>query len=36
MLSEGLTCLDCNDIKGVTTTQLDSIRAYVPEMVEGE
>lgn len=30
MLESGLTCLDCLDIKGVTTTQLDSIHAYIP------
>ncbi|MBI2279539.1 MAG: PspC domain-containing protein [Bacteroidetes bacterium] len=30
MLESGLTCLDCLDIKGVTTTQLDSIQAYIP------
>ena len=30
MLESGLTCLDCLDIKGVTTTQLDSIKAYIP------
>jgi phage shock protein PspC (stress-responsive transcriptional regulator) len=27
MLAEGLTCLDCDEIQGVTTLQLDSIRA---------
>jgi len=32
MLEEGLTCLDCNDIEGVTTTQLDSIKAFVPQI----
>ena len=30
MLGEGLTCLDCNEIDGVTITQLDSIRSFVP------
>ena len=30
MLESGLTCLDCLDIKGVTTTQLDSIKTYIP------
>jgi len=30
MLEEGLTCLDCNEIDGVTITQLDSIRSFVP------
>jgi phage shock protein PspC (stress-responsive transcriptional regulator) len=30
MLENGLTCLDCLDIKGVTTTQLDSIKTYIP------
>lgn len=30
MLESGLTCMDCLDIKGVTTTQLDSIQAYIP------
>lgn len=30
MLESGLTCLDCSDIKGVTTMQLDSIKQYIP------
>lgn len=30
MLESGLTCLDCLDIKGITTTQLDSIKTYIP------
>lgn len=30
MLESGLTCLDCTDIKGVTTEQLDSIKNYIP------
>lgn len=30
MLEDGLTCLDCDEIEGITTTQLDSIRAYEP------
>lgn len=30
MLESGLTCLDCTDIKGVTTMQLDSIKTYIP------
>ncbi|OFY90484.1 MAG: hypothetical protein A3K10_11675 [Bacteroidetes bacterium RIFCSPLOWO2_12_FULL_31_6] len=30
MLESGLTCLDCLDIKGVTTAQLDSIKTYIP------
>lgn len=30
MLESGLTCMDCLDIKGVTTTQLDSIKNYIP------
>lgn len=34
MLEEGLTCLDCNEIDGVTATQLDSIRAFVPQVDE--
>ena len=34
MLEEGLTCLDCTEIDGVTATQLDSIRAYQPLVVE--
>ena len=28
MLKEGLTCLDCNKIEGITTTQLDSLRKF--------
>ncbi len=32
MLEEGLSCLDCDEIEGVTTLQLDSIRKYVPEI----
>jgi len=34
MLEEGLTCLDCNDIEGVTTAQLDSIRTSQPLVIE--
>ncbi|MGB0887751.1 MAG: PspC domain-containing protein [Vicingaceae bacterium] len=34
MLEEGLTCLDCNEIEGITTIQLDSIRAYVSVIEE--
>ena len=34
MLEEGLTCLDCDDIEGVSVTQLDSIRAYQPVIIE--
>jgi phage shock protein PspC (stress-responsive transcriptional regulator) len=30
MLESGLTCLDCLDIKGITTTQLDSVKTYIP------
>ncbi|MDG1476819.1 MAG: PspC domain-containing protein [Vicingaceae bacterium] len=30
MLEDGLTCLDCDEIEGVTTFQLDSIRTYEP------
>ena len=30
MLESGLTCLDCLDIKGITSTQLDSIKTYIP------
>jgi len=30
MLDEGLTCLDCSEIEGITSAQLDSIRAYEP------
>jgi hypothetical protein len=33
MLAGGLTCLDCIDIEGVTTAQLDSIRASIPELI---
>lgn len=34
MLEEGLTCLDCEKIEGVTTSQLDSIRSFIPEIVK--
>jgi phage shock protein PspC (stress-responsive transcriptional regulator) len=34
MLDDGLTCLDCEEIDGVTSLQLDSIRAYVPELMD--
>lgn len=34
MLDDGLTCLDCDKIKGVTTLQLDSIRAIEPIVEE--
>lgn len=34
MLEDGLTCLDCDDIAGVTTAQLDSIKAFVPVLDE--
>jgi phage shock protein PspC (stress-responsive transcriptional regulator) len=30
MLEDGLTCLDCDEIDGVTLTELDSIRVYEP------
>lgn len=30
MLESGLTCLDCTDIQGVTTLQLDSLKNYIP------
>ncbi len=30
MLANGLTCLDCAEINGVSTLQLDSIKKYVP------
>ncbi len=36
MLADGLTCLDCDGIEGITTTQLDSIRTYEAPIVEGE
>ena len=26
MLEPGLTCLDCSEIKGISTTELDSIK----------
>ncbi|MGB0882334.1 MAG: PspC domain-containing protein [Vicingaceae bacterium] len=34
MLEEGLTCLDCEEIEGITSEQLDSVRTYIPEVVE--
>ncbi len=34
MLEDGLTCLDCDDIDGVTTSELDSIRLYEPIIEE--
>jgi len=34
MLEEGLTCLDCEDIKGITSLQLDSINAIEPIIEE--
>ena len=34
MLKEGLTCLDCEKIKGVTSLQLDSINAVEPIVEE--
>ncbi len=34
MLAEGLTCLDCNEIEGITTLQLDSIRAIEPILLD--
>ena len=34
MLEDGLTCLDCEDIEGVTSLQLDSIRTYIPELMD--
>jgi len=30
MLADGLTCLDCDEINGLTAIQLDSIRTYHP------
>lgn len=30
MLESGLTCLDCTDIAGVTSLQLDSLKNYIP------
>lgn len=30
MLESGLTCLDCSDIQGITTLQLDSLNNYIP------
>ncbi len=30
MLESGLTCLDCTDIQGITTVQLDSLKNYIP------
>ena len=30
MLEDGLTCLDCEDINGVTSLELDSIRNILP------
>ena len=30
MLANGLTCLDCEEIEGISATQLDSIRVYEP------
>jgi phage shock protein PspC (stress-responsive transcriptional regulator) len=34
MLKEGLTCLDCNEIEGVTQLELDSIRTFSPVLEE--
>ncbi|PCI97291.1 MAG: hypothetical protein COB15_08185 [Flavobacteriales bacterium] len=34
MLEDGLTCLDCDEIEGITTAQLDLIRAYELPVVE--
>lgn len=34
MLEEGLTCLDCTEIDGVTTLQLDSIKAIEPILIK--
>ncbi|NQX99302.1 MAG: PspC domain-containing protein, partial [Flavobacteriales bacterium] len=34
MLEDGLTCLDCEDLEGVTSVQLDSIKAYKPIIEE--
>ncbi|MFB0924999.1 MAG: hypothetical protein QMB65_06925, partial [Vicingaceae bacterium] len=36
MLEEGLTCLDCEKIEGVTSSQLDSIRAIEPLLIDGK
>jgi phage shock protein PspC (stress-responsive transcriptional regulator) len=36
MLEEGLTCLDCEKIEGVTSYQLDSIRAIEPLLIDGK
>jgi phage shock protein PspC (stress-responsive transcriptional regulator) len=33
MLAEGLTCLDCDEIEGVTSAQLDSIRITIPKLI---
>lgn len=30
MLKSGLTCLDCYDIKGISSKQLDSLNTYIP------
>ena len=32
MLEKGLTCLDCAEIHGITTVQLDSLRTHEPEI----
>ncbi len=34
MLEDGLTCLDCDEIEGITTIQLDSIRTQMPIEIE--
>jgi phage shock protein PspC (stress-responsive transcriptional regulator) len=34
MLEEGLTCLDCDNIEGITTLQLDSINSIKPIVEE--
>ncbi len=34
MLEDGLTCLDCDEIEGVTTIELDSIRVFEPLVEE--
>ena len=34
MLEEGLTCLDCKEIEGITTSQLDSIKTFTPQIIE--
>lgn len=36
MLADGLTCLDCEEIEGVSSLELDSIRAYEPIIEEVE